>query len=147
MPMNHLVYNFDRKKATQATWAYKNDEKNKELVKIAEKLYNIDTRKFTQYALNPDKQPDKARVFKEALGYDLSNYDKLIKDVKLNLKSDKFISKGSNNHGELFEQVLTLTGPNGKKAKVLTAWIKEIDKDKRRMTSIYVKKRRKENGN
>lgn len=147
MPMNQLVYNFDRKKASQATWAYKNYEKNKELVKIAEKLYNIDTRKFTQYALNPDKQPDKARAFKEALGYDLSNYDNLIQDVKINLKSDKFISKGSNDHGELFEQALTLIGPNGKNAKVLTAWIKEIDKDKLRMTSIYIKKRRKENGN
>ncbi|EHR33449.1 hypothetical protein HMPREF9709_01197 [Helcococcus kunzii ATCC 51366] len=35
LPLNQLVYNFDRKKAVQATWAYKKVDK------LAEKLYNI----------------------------------------------------------------------------------------------------------
>ena len=37
-----------------------------------------------------------------------------------------------------YEQILELTGPNGKKAKVLTAWIQD-DEDKR-LVSVYVDK-------
>lgn len=38
----------------------------------------ISIAKLTQYALNPDKAPDKALAFEKALGYNLSNVDKLI---------------------------------------------------------------------
>ncbi len=37
----------------------------------------IDSRKFTEYALNPGKAPDKAKAFKLALGYDMSNWQEL----------------------------------------------------------------------
>ncbi len=38
--------------------------------------------KLTQYALNPDKAPDKAFAFEKALGYNLSNVDKLIENIQ-----------------------------------------------------------------
>ena len=39
------------------------------------------------------------------------------------------------------EQIMQITGPNGKTANVLTAWIKDNDNAEPRLTSIYVDKR------
>ncbi|MFM1534388.1 DUF6883 domain-containing protein [Helcococcus ovis] len=113
----------------------------KKVDKTLEKKYNIDKRKLTEYALNPERQPNKARAFKEALGYDLSNYDELIQNVHSNLKTNEFKPKGKNNYGELFEQVLNLLGPNGKRANVMTGWIKK--EDAIHLTSIYVTKKKR----
>lgn len=105
--------------------------------------YNIDESKLTEYALNPEKQPDKAIAFEKALGYDLSNYNQLLEEVYSNIDYKGFIFKRNNNYGELFEQIITLKGPNGKSANIMTGWIKKGKSF--RLTSIYVtnKKRRK----
>lgn len=94
--------------------------------------------KFTQYSLNPLKAPDKAKAFKSALGYTVDNFEDLRQNILDNLMEDKFIEKGDNGYGMRYEQILELTGPNGKKAKVLTAWIQD-DEDKR-LVSVYVDK-------
>lgn len=94
--------------------------------------------KFTQYSLNPLKAPDKAKAFKSALGYTVDNFEDLRQNILDNLVEDKFIEKGDNGYGMRYEQILELTGPNGKKAKVLTAWIQD-DEDKR-LVSVYVDK-------
>lgn len=94
--------------------------------------------KFTQYSLNPLKVPDKAKAFKSALGYTVDNFEDLRQNILDNLVEDKFIEKGDNGYGMRYEQILELTGPNGKKAKVLTAWIQD-DEDKR-LVSVYVDK-------
>lgn len=39
-----------------------------------------------------------------------------------------------------YEQIIEITGANGKKANVLTAWIES--KDGKRLTSIYVTKKK-----
>lgn len=96
--------------------------------------------KFTQYALNPEKQLDKAYVFKKALGYDLSNVDELIENILKHADTSKFISKGDAGYGKKYECVMTLTGANGRNASVLTAWIEEDGK--LRMTSVYVTERK-----
>lgn len=70
----------------------------------------IPIQKFTGYALNPDKQPDKAVAFSLALGYNMSNADDLV--------------------------------PNGKTAKVITAWIDDAKTKEMRLVSAYVDKRR-----
>lgn len=95
--------------------------------------------KFTEYALNPEKAPDKARVFKSALGYDKDNCDKLIEDIKKLADINKMIEKGDNGYGMRYEQIIKLKGPNEKEANVLTAWIGD-DKN-RKLTSVYVTKK------
>ena len=101
------------------------------------KNFTISRSKFTDYALNPEKAPDKARVFKSALGYDKDNCDQLIEDIEKHADNDKMIEKGDNGYGMRYEQVIRLKGPNEKEANVLTAWIGEGD-EKRRLTSVYV---------
>ena len=92
--------------------------------------------KFTEYALNFSKAPDKATAFEKALGYTLDNYSDLIENIKKHLDESKFVEKGDNGYGMRYEYVIRLKGPNGKEANVLTSWIQ--DKDDKRLTSVYV---------
>jgi hypothetical protein len=92
--------------------------------------------KFNAYALNPDKNPNKARAFKEALGYDLTNYLDLMKNIEDHIDESKFVEKDDIGHGVRYEYIMALEGPNGKTANVLTAWIQ--DGDEKRLTSVYV---------
>ncbi len=98
----------------------------------------IPKEKFTKYALDPLKQPDKARAFREALGYTMDNYQELIDNISENLDESALKLKGSNDHGQLYEYVMRITGANGKQANVCTGWIIENGKTEPRLTSAYV---------
>lgn len=98
----------------------------------------IPKEKFTKYALDPLKQPDKARAFREALGYTMDNYQELIDNISANLDESALKLKGSNDHGQLYEYVMRITGANGKQANVCTGWIIENGKTEPRLTSAYV---------
>ncbi len=105
----------------------------------------VDTRKFTEYALNPAKAPDKARAFKMALGYDLSNWQDLEKQILNGVKAPCGTEKGQTDFGVRYETILQITGANGKQANVLAAWIKDHSTGKVRLVSVYVKRRKKKN--
>lgn len=105
---------------------------------------NIKREKFTEYALNPQKAPDKARAFKESLGYTLENCDELAQQIEREFSVDKCKEKGHNGYGMRYEQIMTLTGPNGKVARVCTGWIKTDGESRMSMTSAYVTKKRGE---
>lgn len=94
--------------------------------------------KFTDYALNPARQPHKALAFKLALGYDLSNYEKLIDNIKRNIGKFPAKAKQNKGFGDVYEVMLTLTGESGKTANVLTGWIDDINNNEMRLTSVYV---------
>ena len=100
----------------------------------------IPDEKFTAYCLNPEKAPDKAKAFQSALGYNLSNFNDLIENINRHIDESKFVEKGDKGHGMLYEYVIELTGPNGKTANVLTAWID--DNGEKRLTSAYVTKKK-----
>lgn len=102
----------------------------------------IDTRKFTEYALNPAKDANKAKAFQEALGYNLSNADALVDNIKSNLGRFNAVEKGKNGYGQKYEVLMTLTGANGKKANVKTAWIIDDKTKELRLTSAYVTKKK-----
>lgn len=97
--------------------------------------------KLSSYALNPEKAPDKAQAFQQALGYNLSNYQELIKNIRRHLPEAEAIAKGDNGFGMRYEIKMNLTGPNGKSAKVLTAWIDDEATGEMRLTSVYIDKR------
>lgn len=99
----------------------------------------IPDEKFTQYALNPLKSPDKAKVFESALGYNQSNYNDLKQNILDHIDESKFVEKGDTGYGMRYEYIMELTGANGQKANVLTAWI--ADGEDKRMTSVYVTNR------
>lgn len=103
----------------------------------------IPPEKFTGYALNPEKDANKAAAFKEALGYDMSNADKLIAKVREQIKTVEAVEKGDDGYGMRYETLLEILGENGKKANVKVGWIRDKEKNQTRLTSIYVSKRRK----
>lgn len=98
--------------------------------------------KLTKYALNPQKDKNKAKAFSMALGYTLSNVDDLLANVKANINSFERIEKPSRGYGKRFEISMDLTGPNGKTATVLTGWIIDESTEEVRLTTIYVDKRK-----
>ena len=97
--------------------------------------------KFLDYALDMEKQPDKARAFRDALGYTKENYKDLIENIRANVDEEALVFKASNRHGKLYEYVTPLKGPNGKSANVCTGWIIENGKTEPRLTSVYVTKK------
>ena len=98
----------------------------------------IPKEKFINYALNPNKQLHKATAFELALGYNLGNYDKLIDNIRSNLVNFPAIQKENTKYGMLYEVRMSLTGENGKTAKVITGWIDDISNGEMRLTTVYV---------
>lgn len=96
--------------------------------------------KFTQYALNPDKDPDKAKAFEKALGYTMDNADELIRQIYDKISEYDAREKPDNGWGKRYEVIMDITGPNGKTAKVLTAWIDDKNTGEMRLASVYVDK-------
>lgn len=102
---------------------------------------HIPKAKLTDYALNPDKAPDKALAFEKALGYNLGNVDKLIENLVRNINNFEFKEMPDTGYGRRFKAILELTGENGKTAKVLTAWLLDKKTNEFRLTSLYVDKK------
>ncbi|MCL2225263.1 MAG: hypothetical protein FWB96_09900 [Defluviitaleaceae bacterium] len=102
----------------------------------------IPIEKFTEYALDSEVQEDKATAFDRPLGYNRDNADSLIANIRQGLSKFSATAKGDSGHGMRYEVIMTLTGPNGKTANVLTAWIFDKRKNEMRLTSAYVDKKR-----
>lgn len=107
-----------------------------------QKFAKIPEEKFTKYALDFEKDPNKARAFKEALGYTKENCRALIDDINRYFDKDKLVERGDLGHGMRYQQIMRLKGPNGKEANVVTAWIQ--DDDDVRLTSAYITKKKGE---
>ena len=118
---------------------------NNDKIKLEIKSYGeatIPIAKLTEYALNPEKDANKAAAFEQALGYTLNNINDLIDNIKTNINKFDIIKKPDNGYGERFQILMNLIGKNGKSAAVLSAWIKDARNDEVRLTSLYVKKRK-----
>jgi len=111
----------------------------------------IPKEKFTQYALNPQKDKNKSKAFENALGYNLNNYQKLIDNIQNNINKFNAVEKSDNGYGQRYEVLMTLIGENKKIANVKTAWIIDKETGETRLTSAYVTskewKKGKENDN
>ena len=103
----------------------------------------ISETKFVEYVLHPNKSRGKAFAFQQVLGYNLSNAAKLIENIRNNLDNFEANFKGDNGYGLKYEVLMELEGENGRTANVLTSWIVEHKTGNTRMTSAYVKNRRR----
>lgn len=127
-------------KAAKEVLSLENAKTTAETVQfINSESIEISPAKLTEYALNPEHPvgKHKAKVFETTLGYTLDNYQDLIDNVYKSIDVSNFIPKGNQGYGMRYEQTLELTGSNGNKANVLTAWI-ETDNKGKRLTTIYV---------
>ena len=102
----------------------------------------IPREKLTNYALDFEKDKNKAAAFQLALGYNKTNVDVLIADIMKGVKMSEAIPKGDDGFGMRYEVILTLTGPNGKSANVLTAWLDDHKLDEVRLISAYIDKKK-----
>jgi len=100
----------------------------------------IPSEKFTEYSLNPLKQKDKAIAFERALGYNMSNYQKLIDNIRANITKFTATPKPDIGYGQRYQIIMELVGENAKSAKVLTAWIFSDNKNIPTLTSAYIDK-------
>ena len=100
----------------------------------------IPIEKFTEYCLSPDGDQNKAAAFNEALGYNKSNANRLIANIRHNLSEYPATQKGDLGHGMRYEVIMNLTGPNGKSANVLTGWIDDKNNGEMRLTTAHIDK-------
>lgn len=100
----------------------------------------IPDEKFISYALNPEKDSNKAKAFEKALGFTQDNFRDLKEQIMELADESKFVEKGDSGYGMKYEYILQIIGANGKKANVLTAWIQ--DGEEKRLTSVYVTNRK-----
>ena len=103
----------------------------------------IPTEKFTEYALNPQKAPDKAVAFSSALGYDVDSVDDLIGRIREGLGRFPAKQKGDNGYGMRYEVRMEIEGRNSRTAKIITAWIDDNKTKKMRLVSAYVDKEKR----
>ena len=85
----------------------------------------IPDEKLTEYALNFEHPTgkEKAKAFKEALGYTKESYTDLKTKILDSFDEKELVYKREDKYGKRYEQIMQITGPNGKTANVLTAWI------------------------
>lgn len=100
----------------------------------------IPKEKFINYALNKNnsKGKDKAIAFEKALGYNLTNYNKLIENIKNNINKFNAVEKPDKGYGKMYEIIMTLTGENNKIANIKTGWLIDKSTGETRLTSAYV---------
>ncbi|PAM93702.1 hypothetical protein B4N84_15610 [Flavobacterium sp. IR1] len=74
--------------------------------------------KLNNYLLNKEHPVggSKANWFEKALGFTKQNADKLAKQIIFD--PSKAVSKGNNGHANMYEQIIPITGANGKKIDV-----------------------------
>jgi len=98
----------------------------------------IPIEKFTEYALNPEKDENKAIAFELALGYNIDNAHKLIEQIREKLLKFPAKEKGNIGYGNRYEIIMDIKGENGKTAKVLTGWIIDVSNGSPRLTTIHI---------
>jgi RHS repeat-associated protein len=95
--------------------------------------------KLVGYLLNPAHPVGgtKAKWFKEALGFSKDNIEALAKQIVFD--EGKAVQTAITNYGIQFNQVIKITGANGKVIDVTFAWIKNLDGVVRLVTAIPTK--------
>jgi hypothetical protein len=97
--------------------------------------------KLNRYLLNPDHPEggSKAMWFERALGYTRNNSYALAKQIVFN--ADLASSEEITQYGTKFNQIIRITGANGRQIDVNFVWIKNFDGITRLVTAIPTSKR------
>lgn len=84
----------------------------------------IEDSKLLDYALNPENERGrhKARVFQSALGFNLANWQMLRQAILEGLPDYDALLTSETPFGAKYRVTLSITGPNDRKADVLTIW-------------------------
>ncbi len=118
--------------------AYVNPEIDYDLVLEALNTYVIPANKLLKYALDPIRQPDKARAFRGYLGYTKSDASTVAALVYEYIASHIPTKRSSNQYGEIMTTAMVMSGKTGKAACVTAGWIRDSKTSRIRLTTIYV---------
>lgn len=129
----------DFDKSTLKT-AYLTDDVDYEKALKGMEGHSIPENKLTRYALDPDRQPDKAEAFRRALGYTKEDAAIVAAKVYEHMADNEPEHRSSGQYGESYTTIMEMTGKNGRTAKVLAGWIQDIEGGKMRLTTIHVDK-------
>lgn len=94
--------------------------------------------KLTRYALDPDKDPNKARAFSGYLGYEKEDAATVAAKVYGYVADHEPEYRDTTPHGDRFTTEMVMEGKDGKSAKVKVGWIRDGEAGKMRMTTIFV---------
>jgi hypothetical protein len=103
----------------------------------------IDPRKLTEYALNPDNPigADKAVIFQQVLGYNKENYLPLLEQIQSQAMEAEAILKEIDQHGQRYQVDLEVVGVENQRAFIRLGWIVKPENDFARLVTLYVRKR------
>lgn len=103
----------------------------------------IDSRKLTEYALNPDNPvgADKAVMFQRHLGFTRDNYESLLEQISAQSLEAEAILGRTDEHGQRYRVDFEIIGTQGQREIVRTGWIVEPDSDAARLVTLYVRRR------
>ena len=100
----------------------------------------IDPRKLTDYALDPNHPVggNKARVFEAELGYNQSNADDLLDQIRQGVTSHPPLPAKVDEFGSRFTVDIPIVGPGGS-GVVRTGWIYKGESEIPELTTLFVK--------
>lgn len=111
---------------------------DQEKVKAGREKVTFDPAKLTQYSLNAERQPDKARAWAGYLGYTVDDYEEVMSRVYEHVADHESEFREADRYGDRFTTRMVMRGKDGKSAKVKVGWIRDKGGGKMRLTSIYV---------
>jgi hypothetical protein len=102
----------------------------------------IPSDKLEKYALDPTNSvgKNKAVVFKSALGFDQSNWRLLSQAIIDELPYYEAILGKDDEFGQRYTVIMSITGPNGNTADVVTGWIFKKGIDYPSLATAFVRK-------
>jgi hypothetical protein len=104
----------------------------------------IDTRKLTEYALDPDNPVGrhKALVFERILGFTKDNYELLLQQIEAQALAAEATLQYTDQHGHRYRVDLEVTGAQGQRAVVRTGWQVVPGHDEARLVTLFVRRNR-----
>ncbi len=100
--------------------------------------YDVPSAKLENYALDEEKQPDKAKAFKGYLGYGKSDAATIAAMVYEFVFDNDPTLRLTDQYGDRLTTHMAMAGKDSRSAKVTAGWIRQGAGTRIRLTSIYV---------
>ena len=106
--------------------------------------FTIPEAKLTRYSLcmESERGRDKAIAFRDALGFTEEDAGEIMGQVYRWVGEHEPAFRESGKYGDSYTTDMVMVGKNGKTARVVVGWMKDHGKDKMRLTTIYVARRK-----
>ena len=103
----------------------------------------IDPRKVLNYALSSESErgKHKAKVFERRLGFNRSNYARLIAQIETAALETEAQVIDENEFGQHVRVDIRIIGVSAQTEMVRTGWIIEPDNDAARLVTVFIKER------